>query len=234
MGRRGADRTRGPGLLRGRHFRSRRARWPLAAAAFLAAALVVTGSLGAVFTAQHDSTPTAVDMQGNPVAPDEGTAPDPAHAKAMNAVDTGPDMFKVPSVGLEIPLGAMNAVGGVITPPGFRSAYWVRNMGVSPDQAGSGTVFVVMHSLRGGGMGPGNYLIDVQQARSTVAVGATIEVGRLKYTVDGSTPISKDRLPALTGIWDSKPNRLVVITCLLRPNDATPIDNMVITATRQP
>ncbi|MDQ0031066.1 class F sortase [Arthrobacter bambusae] len=203
----------------------------IAAAAGLALAV---GIAGAVLAGTGSSGGGGVpDMRGNLVAPLPGATPAAAKLAAMHVVaqDDGQN-FRVPAVGLDVPLGALDDVDGVITPPGFTSAYTVRNKGVTPGHAAQGTVFVVMHSLMGGGMGPGNYLIDEEHASSRVPVGAVIEVAGLEYKVTGSSAIDRGQLANRAEVWQNTPNRLVVITCLLTPGDNAPIDNMVIYATR--
>ncbi|MDP9904712.1 class F sortase [Arthrobacter bambusae] len=148
--------------------------------------------------------------------------------------DQGGDRFAIPSVGLDVPLGAMDGAGGVITPPGLTSAYWIRNVGATLDAPGRGTVFVAMHAVMGGGVGPGNYVIDEGRAASRVPEGAMVTVAGLHYKVTGSVEIPRGQLPAARTVWADTPDRLVVITCLLTPGDNEPVDNLVITATRMP
>jgi hypothetical protein len=178
-------------------------------------------------------TPThgPVDMKGNRVTLDPGTVPPPKVQHEMNAVTTTGTRFDVPSVGLDVPLGELSEASGTITPPGFTSAYAVRNLGVSLSNAASGTVFVVMHSVRGGGVAPGNYLINVESGTSKLPVGATIKVGALTYTVNGSQTITKALLPKTAAVWANTAGRLVVVTCLQVPAQTEPADNLVITAT---
>jgi hypothetical protein len=169
-----------------------------------------------------------VDLHGNRVHAEEV----PTSAASASAVpDTG-SRFVVRSVGLDVPLGALNAVRGEVIPPGFTSAYWIRNEGVSVTDAQDGTVFVVMHSLRNGGVGPGNYLIDVKDQEAKVKVGATVQVDGENYTVTRSEAVKKTDLSQSSKIWADTPNRLVIITCLQRPQGGPSLDNMVIEATR--
>src|SRR5699024_8173753 len=111
-----------------------------------------------------------VDMHGDPAALDPGTMPAPAQTKAMRAVEATGHRFRVPSVGLDVPLGALTMVDKTITPPGITSAYRVRNLGVPLRKAARGTVFVAMHSLHDG-VGPGNYLIDEKAGTARVKPG---------------------------------------------------------------
>jgi hypothetical protein len=106
----------------------------------------------------------------------------------------------------------------------------VVNLGVPPAQAETGTVYVAMHSLRDGGLGPGNFLFDVTTATSKVPVGALIQVAGLTYAVDGTQSIPKVDLPFTADLWTSTPGRLVVITCLQKPDNSPSDDNFVVTA----
>lgn len=130
-----------------------------------------------------------------------------------------------------MPLGALNAVDGEVSPPGFTSAYLIRDIGVTPDRAGLGTVYVVMHSLRDGGIGPGNALIDVDRKRARIPEGAHIIVAGVDYIVTGSQALSKSELPD-SDIWKAGANHLVVITCLQRPEGGPSTENVVIVARR--
>lgn len=171
-------------------------------------------------------------MRGEAVAVDPGTLPSKDVRDRMNAtVDTGGRII-VPSVKLNAPLGAITAVDGVLTPPGFTAVYAVRNVGARETSPDSGTVFLVTHSLRGGGTAPGNYLIDVDRQRAAVEVGARIIVDGTSYSVTGSRSIAKPRIGDDPGLWADVPGRLVIITCLQLPSGRPSVDNMVITATR--
>jgi hypothetical protein len=206
-----------------------RRRWVTAAAAVAALTMILVAvAAGLVRGAGKEAGP--VDMRGNPVRPEPaaGTAP----RAPVEATPEGIGRFVVSSAGLDVPLGSLKAVDGAIDPPGFTSAYWVRNLGVSVDRAAEGTVFVVMHSLRDGGVGPGNYLIDVERQRAKVGVGAVIGLGKADYRVTGIRVIGKDRIGAAARVWTNTPNRLVVITCLQRRNGAPSTENLVIEASR--
>jgi hypothetical protein len=170
-----------------------------------------------------------VDMHGDHVQADDAVPPS---SKSSAVPALGDDRFVVQSVGLDVPLGALNAVDGVIEPPGFTSAYWVRNEGVQPADGKKGTVFVVMHSLRNGATGPGNFLIDVNRRTSKVGIGAKIQVDDATYTVTGTQEIDKPDVAHASSIWADKPGRLVVITCLQRPEGGPSQQNVVIEAVR--
>jgi len=192
------------------------------------AVLLALAGVALLFHAPAPQGEAVLDMAGNPVQPDpdaQATA-----LKANHTSDTG-QRFKVPAVDLDVPLGATEVVGGTIAPPGFQAAYWISNLGVSLDEAPSGTVYVATHSLSGGGVAPGNYLIDVDNQRSRVSLGDTISVGNRLYVVTQTQIIPKPDLGAANELWESVPARLVVITCLQNPQNQPSRDNMVITAT---
>jgi hypothetical protein len=136
----------------------------------------------------------------------------------------------VPSVGLDVPLDSMDAVDGVVTPPGFASAYWVANAGTSPESPADGTVFIAMHSLRSGGWGPGNFLYEPDTGSAKVEPGAIIETNGRSYEVESVAVIGKSDLASAASVWADAPGRLVVITCLQRADNAPSRENFVITA----
>ena len=210
--------------------RTTRRRAITAAAVVAASAAVVVGTLSAVGALPAADAPR--DLAGAPVQADV-TAPSAADdGSAQPAVDSGLGRLRAPSVGLDVPLGAVDVVGGVVDPPGFTSAYRVRDLGVAPEQAAEGTVFVVMHSVRGGGVGPGDLLIDDQAGSARIAPGAVIEVAGVDYAVGSSRAVAKGALPDDAAVWADTPGRLVVITCLQRPDGTPSRDDMVIEATR--
>lgn len=172
---------------------------------------------------------TVPDMHGNSVVV-EGDFPSPATVAAMDAQSDIGERFHIPSVGLDVPLGALDETAGAITPPEFTSAYLVRNRGESLADASAGTVFVVMHSIRGDGVAPGNYLVDSDAGRSKVVAGATITVGDRSYRVARSITVPKAQLPFESEVWADQPGRLVVITCLKRADGGPAVDNLVLFA----
>ncbi|WP_307218313.1 class F sortase [Microbacterium sp. SORGH_AS_0888] len=170
----------------------------------------------------------AISMDGRPVELDPGTTAVPR--EQSRAVDDTGAVFEVPSVGLSVPLGAIDETDGEITPPGYRSAYWVRNLGVSVGDARAGTVYVVMHALRGGGTAPGDYLTDVPGGRSTLHAGESVVVSGVRYSVTATTTVTKDELPYDAQVWADVPGRLVVITCLEKPDGSPSTQNMIVFA----
>jgi len=208
---------------------SRAAQFAVIAA--IALAVLAVGIAGTRL-ALHAAAPqpgATVDLRGNLVALDPGEA---AAAPQQDAVPRGEGRFQIPAVGLDVPLGALSEAGGVITPPGFTSVYRVRNRGVDTAHAADGTVFVVTHSLRDGGVAPGNYLIDVAHGRAAVQPGAVVVVDGVDYTVDAAVPLRKSDLSTDSQVWENTPDRLVIITCLQVPANTPSVDNLVITATR--
>lgn len=198
--------------------------------ALLAVVVLAVAVLSTVWLALTSTAPAGAltDMSGQRVALD----PEDLPAKNQDAAPAGNGRFQIPSVGLDVPVGALNDVAGEITPPGFTSVYWVRNRGVPISRADRGTVFLVTHSLRGGGKAPGNFLIDIKNGKAAIPTGTTVVVDGVHYTVDGSGPIGKPQLAGDTAVWANTPNRLVIITCLQVPANTESVDNMIITAVR--
>jgi hypothetical protein len=89
-----------------------------------------------------------------------------------------------------------------------------------------------MHSVRGGGTGPGDLLIDDVAERARIAPGAVIEVAGVDYAVGSSRAVPKGALPDDAAVWADTPGRLIVITCLQRADGSPSRDDMVIEATR--
>ncbi|HKT55447.1 MAG TPA: class F sortase [Microbacterium sp.] len=194
-----------------------------------AAVLLVAGAVGVISTPASPAG-APVDLNGRPVQFDPGDLPSAQMRSRMHIVpDTG-SRFAVPSVGLDVPLGSLDVVDDEIIPPDFTSAYLVHDLGVPPADAAHGSVFVVMHSLRGGAVGPGNFLIDVASGTSRVRTGARIQVADRTYTVTGWKAIGKTDVPSDRTLWANTPGRLVVITCLQNPAQTASVDNLVVFA----
>lgn len=194
-----------------------------------AIAVVASGVLGTSTESQASPAPvtrTSTDLEGAEAALDPGVTSPPG----SNAVEETGGRFAVPSVNLDVPLGEVSEVDGQIAPPGFSSVYRVRNRGVDTTAADQGTMYLVTHSVRGGGYAPGNALIDTEDARAAVDVGAMIQVADRQYTVTDTLRVGKEDLPTTTDIWTDVPGRLVVITCLQNGRGTPSTDNTVIIA----
>lgn len=198
-----------------------------ASAVVVASGMIITSAALLAPHAQTVSDSPPTDLAGNTVQFD-GPQPDPS----ASATPTGTGRFQSTSVGLDVPLGSLDVVDDELEPPGFTSAYWVRNLGVAPSDSADGTVFVVMHSLRNGGEAPGNALIDVENGRARIATGEAIVVDDVAYKVVDTETVDKTQISHDQSVWADTPGRLVVITCLQRPDGAPSTENMVIEATR--
>jgi len=182
----------------------------------LLAILLVVGAAvtGGIYWYKEAHTVTFLDMNGNKVIPDDSSITDPAYVQAADAQPDIGQRFKMPSVNLDVPLGSVNQVGGLINPPGFTSVYWVKNMGVSLANADKGTVYVVTHAVKAPGEAPGDYFIDQSSTSIIVKPGAEVDVGDRKYTVTSSMVVSKNELGSQTSLWAGTPGMLVLITCM--------------------
>jgi hypothetical protein len=172
------------------------------------------------------------DMQGNSVTVDGGDLPSGEVLKRMAVTEGNGSRLVVPSVGLDVALGELSEVNGQITPPGFTSAYLVRNRGAgSLESANQHTVYVVTHSVNWG-KAPGNYLIDVADAKPAVAIGAEISIGDLRYKVTDTSTVLKTELGKQASVWEDAPGKLELITCLQREQGKS-LKNVIITAQLQ-
>lgn len=207
---------------RGRTRRSRLATASLALLLILGGTLLLGHGM-----LERSSAPR--DLDGRPVVLDDVALPDASARGAMQVVEPSTDSsgarFRVPSVGLDVGIGALREVGGDITPPGFSGVYQVTNRGVGIADHARGRVFVVTHSVRDG-RAPGNALRDL-------GVGTAILVDGVDYTTTSTERVSKSELAVRDDIWADTPGTLVVITCLQREHGPS-LDNVVITATAEP
>ncbi|MFJ6532657.1 class F sortase [Microbacterium sp. NPDC091662] len=201
--------------------------WIAGAVSLIVIAVVL---LLAVGTGEASSSPaeSTRDMAGNAVVLEDPIA-DPQTLARMDVVEDAGERFTVPSVGLDVPLGGLDMVDGEITPPGFTSAYTVRNLGL-PDDPSAGTTYVVMHSMPAPGVAPGNYLIDVADGHAAVLAGAQVVVGEQVYEVDSSYSVDKSELSTQSVLWADHPGRLVIITCQQLPSGERSVQNTVIEA----
>ncbi|MFD8769435.1 sigma-70 family RNA polymerase sigma factor [Microbacterium oxydans] len=153
-----------------------------------------------------------------------------ATAPSSGAIDDIGERFRIPSIGLDVPVGAVSEVDGQITPPGFDSVYLVRNRGVALNEAETGTVYIVTHSRPGPEAAPGDALVDLDRGASTVDRGALVEIGDRRYEVTDSSILPATDLPSDDALWEPVPRRLVIITSLQNPDGTPAVDNLVLVA----
>jgi len=176
------------------------------------------------------------DMHNNVVQPEDPEMLDPAYqseAAATPEVDptTGNSQgFRVPDLKMDVPLWSVNDVKGSLNPPGFTAAYLVRNRGVSLAKADAGTVYVVMHTVRSPGFGPGNYFIDIPSQTVTFRSDSLIYVGDRTYQFVSSELVLKTDIGQREDIWADTPGRLVIVTCWLNKQKTLDSHNLVIYA----
>ncbi|MDR1998388.1 MAG: class F sortase [Frankiaceae bacterium] len=228
-----------PRAGRGRRGNLRRPR--RGGAVFLVVALLAAAAAGVagwealtmprtVYAQDAAGGPALRDMTGKLVRIDPGETLSADQRQAQQAQPSGQGRFVVPAVNLDVPLGSMNVVDNQVVPPSFTSAYWIANLGVALADAASGTAFVAVHSVQWGALAPGNYLFDVNSATSAVPRGSAMTVGGVSYTVDGWYTVPKSQLAYDQDVWAESPGKLVIITCLEKPDGSPAVDNFVITA----
>ena len=194
----------------------------------LLAILLICGGIGVgVYTLWPKADANAlVDLEGNIVVPDDADATSPAFLQAADMVeDEGGDGFSIPSVGLHVPLGSINEVDGVMNPPNFTSAFWIRNRGVSVDNAEQGTVYIVAHSVQWG-KAPGNYLQD--QEKILVKNGDYVQVNGRTYQITDVELILKTEIGSHAELWANTPGMLVFVTCLEKNDHSASTNNLVV------
>lgn len=145
----------------------------------------------------------------------------------MRQVSNTGKRVKISSIGFNIPLGAVNEVGGLIEPTNFTSVFWVRNKGVHYTKTNKGTTYLAAHALDTkpnsdelSGLAPGNMLYDHKTGQSRIHEGDIMEVGGQKFKFksmkrEGKGLISRDK-----DTWNAKkPNRLIFFSCYSNSND---------------
>jgi len=194
----------------------------------LAVLLIGTGTwIGVAHWPRHHEG-QLVDLDNNPITPEDPTATSSPFLEAANMVpDDGGDGFQVPKVKLDVPIGSVNDVNGVMNPANFTSVFWVRNRGVSLDNAEQGTVFMVTHAVQGG-KAPGNILQN--KGLAALSPGDLIKVNQRTYEFVSSEVIPKAEIGNHEDLWANDPGRMLVITCVLNPNGGLAVDNLVIVA----
>jgi len=196
----------------------------------LAIVLAIAGVGGFLWSAwpQINPPPNAMrDLHNNVVIPDQDAiVPDDTAVE-----DTG-GRFKAPTVKLDVPIGQAKEIDGKIAPPGFKSVYWISNLGVPLKDAEKGTVYMAAHSLRNGGWAPGNALIDIDTQQAKINPGDPLLVDNRTYSVTETRIIPKPEISSVGDLWDQQvPRRLLVFTCLQNPQNTPSTNNVVIIAT---
>lgn len=217
----------GPDSAPGRRGRRTALVWVACAVGLVIVAATLWLASGA-WAPSSAATSSTLDMDGNAVVL-EDPIEDPQALALMDVVEDEGTRFRVPSVGLDVPLGGLDMVDGEITPPGFTSAYTVRNLG-TPAAPAAGSTYVVMHSIPDPGVAPGNYLIDVADGRAAVQAGEQVQVGEAIYAIDSSYSVDKTELSERSALWEDRPGRLVIITCQQLPSGERSVQNTVIEA----
>ncbi|MGO1566142.1 MAG: hypothetical protein ACTHX5_15035 [Brevibacterium aurantiacum] len=212
----------------------------IAAALFVVGALVLvtsTGVLGSKETSTNSSSSSSdgggvsaehelTDMSGNTVVLDE-ELPSEEVAEEMQIEDTSEHLI-LDRVGLDVGIKEMNVVNGMATPPTLNGAFRLRDYG-HPTEEGSGTTYIVTHSVRGGDA-PGNKLIDVPNRSAAVTVGDEIQAYGVDYVVEKVLTSPKDQTPKNGDIWTQEDDKLVIMTCLQRADGTRSVENVVIQA----
>jgi hypothetical protein len=141
----------------------------------------------------------------------------------------------IPAVHLDLPLLALTPQKGVINPPTLTAGYWIEpygEPGADPKKARN-TLYIAAHSAQRGHDGFDPLLAPDHQGSALVA-GNRIQVrtpgGTANYTVEGTRRYAKNALPGATDVWESRPGRLVLITCFLRADGRPSTENMVVFA----
>lgn len=175
-------------------------------------------------TSDKNKPGTFKDMNGNRIKHDDRVRTDPK----MTQIPNIGQRFKIPSVGLDVSLGKVNEVNGLIRPTNYTSVFYVANKGVPYNKTNKGTTYIVMHALDKGGVAPGNFLIDSNTRQVRVSNGADIYAGSKKFKVVKSFRAGKSLISQNSDIWNAKiKGRMVIITCFPNSND-----NQVIIAQR--
>ena len=229
---------------RGRRRPSRR----LAALGAAAALAVAGGSLVAagldggepeVAPAPTASTPapTPVPEPSPEPSPEPTSLPEAAPQPTASAeLEAEADIrLRVPSVGLDLPVHALEPDGGAINPPTMTDAYWIDPYGEpgAGASAPDNTVYIAAHSWSRG-EAAFDPLLDADFEGGAVEPGDVVEVdtpsGTTEYAVTDVRRYGKDALPDADAVWEVHPGRLVLITCFQREDGRRSTENLVVTA----
>jgi hypothetical protein len=168
------------------------------------------------------------DMRGNAVLLEDPSAVTPEFREAAQMVENdGGQGFQVPALNLSVPLGSVNEVNNVMNPPSFTSVFWIRNRGVSLEQANLGTVYLVAHAIQGG-TAPGNFM--QANGDTNLKPGDVIKVNDRVYEFVSSLVKPKAKISEVADLWTDEPGRMFFITCVLNPNGGLAVDNLILEA----
>lgn len=155
-----------------------------------------------------------LDLEGRAVAYEDGI-----DSARMRITPASGQRFDVPSVGLNAPLNMMSTIrspdgGREATPPGFRSVYVLRDLGIGQLGEGQreGRVIALAHSAMGR-VGPGNYLIDNHSGDPVIGAGEHMVCAGVDYVIARVEQIKKTALPHREDVWGNDPGTLSFITC---------------------
>lgn len=115
------------------------------------------------------------------------------------------------------------------TPPKADAAYWLASYGAigASEQR---TAYIIGHSTRTG-RAVFTDLVDPINATSRLVAGdeiiVTTELGTVVYVVEQSATYARDQLAHTRELWEPKPGRLVLITCLYDRNKQSIHKNVV-------
>ncbi len=191
----------------------------------MAVALAVVVGLNAAPTLPPPAA-AGSSAAAQPASPAASTASAPAASPATRP-GSPPLHIAYPAVGMDqdvLPLRQPNDGQATIVPPMTTDAYWLSPYG-SP---GSGdTTYVVGHSWQGLDTSF-NHLSS--QARPGDRIVVTTAAGPGTYTVQSITTEDKNTLKD-SSIWDTVPNRLILVSCYTEDLRGT---NIVVTADLTP
>lgn len=141
--------------------------------------------------------------------------------------------FSAPAQGLEVALLELGVRQGRINPPTLRDAFEVLPRDPELPRV------IALHAVRKG-RAAGNSFYDQHRSGPTIRVapGDVLQLGAVTYVVDTvevMDQLDAARSPAIWGRSPDQADRLVVITCLQRPDRTGPAqENLVIFAQRAP
>ncbi|ROP26593.1 class F sortase [Pseudokineococcus lusitanus] len=215
--------------------------------AVVAGALVLTGGGLLAAGLLGDDEPVAAPLpvpsataspSPSPEPPAPEPSPSPSVAPQPTAVPTleaeADIRLRVPAVGIDLPVHALEPDSGAINPPTMSDAYWIDPYGEpgAGDAAPDNTVYIAAHSWSRGDAAF-NKLLDEDHEGGAVDVGDEVEVetpsGTATYRVTEVKRYGKDALPDADEVWEVSPGRLVLITCFQREDGRRSTENLVVT-----